>query len=145
MRVSSAVALALVLAACGQAPRSPAAGFDSSQLSGWRAESFDDSEACAATNVRSQYIISRDGKRLLMKMDRKWKTGLGELDSVEATVLAASPRSLTIQYDGETRVDAAGKTVAWELVIVAPGLYRWRETSWESGKVNIVVGVRCSQ
>jgi len=144
MRIPVAL-LALTVAACGKASSSPAANFAGDQLTGWWAESFDDSEACAPTNVRAQYTLSPDGKRLLMKMDRKWKTDLGERDSVEATVISSSPRSLTIQYDGETRTDDAGKPVTWELVIVAPGLYRWRETSWEKGKVNIVVGVRCSQ
>jgi hypothetical protein len=138
------VPLVLMVTACGQDSSDRATGSAVDQLTGWWAESFDDSDACAPGNVRARYTLSPDGKRLLMQMDRKWQTALGERDSVEATVLASSPRSLTIQYDGESRTDASGKPVTWDLVVVAPGLYRWRESSWEKGRVNVVVGVRCA-
>lgn len=50
-----------------------------------------------------------------------------------------------MRYDNETRLNANGKLVEWQLIIVAPGVYlRWRETDWPEGKVNGVVGIRCS-
>jgi hypothetical protein len=59
-------------------------------------------------------------------------------------VVAETERSLTLRYDNETRQDAHGKLVEWQLIIVAPGVYRWRQTDWPEGKVNGVVGIRCS-
>ena len=59
-------------------------------------------------------------------------------------VLAETDRSLTLRYDNETRRTSDGKLVEWQLIFVAPGVFRWRETDWPEGKVNGVVGIRCS-
>ncbi len=87
--------------------------------------------------------ISADGKRLDMRFDRLWETELGKTDRMGAKIISATSRSLVIQYDNETRLKVTGKPEEWELIIVAPGVYRWRETDWKEGKVNIVVGIRC--
>jgi hypothetical protein len=88
--------------------------------------------------------VGVDGKRLEMRFDRKWKTELGETDHFGATIVSATTRTLVIRYDGETRLKRSGKPVEWELAVVAPGVYRWRETEWRPGEVNTVVGIRCS-
>jgi hypothetical protein len=117
--------------------------FDRNQLSGWWAESFNTDLACGPDNVRTTMEVSPDGKRLEMRFDRKWKTELGETDHFGATIVSATSRTLIIRYENEKRVKPTGGLVEWELAIVAPGVYRWRETAWRSGEVNTVVGVRC--
>lgn len=118
--------------------------FDPSQLSGWWAESYSTDPACGFRNVRTKHEFSEDGKRLVMRFDRKRTTDIGELEKAEASVLSSTERSVVIRYDGENRKRKDGRPVEWELAIVAPGIYRWRETSWEIGEVNAVVGVKCS-
>ena len=117
--------------------------FDRAQLSGWWGESFNTDLACDPENLKTTMEISSDGKRLEMRFDRRWKTELGEKDHFGATIISATSRTLTIQYDKETRKKTSGKPVEWELAIVAPGVYRWRETEWKPGEVNTVVGIRC--
>lgn len=119
--------------------------FDMKQLSGWWAESYNTDVTCGAQNLKVKHEFSADGKRLYLRFDRKWQTELGETDHTEATVLSSTERTLVIQYDGESRYRPDGKLQEWELSIVAPGVYRWRETSWPAGDVNTVVGVRCSE
>lgn len=143
---SSLSLLSVIFAAtaCGESA-SQSLPFDRQQLAGWWAESYSSEPVCSKDNLKTTMEISPDGKRLEMRFDRKWKTELGEKDSTGATIVSATNRSLTIQYDGETRKTESGATQTWELIMVAPQLYRWRETGWEPGKVNIVVGVRCSK
>lgn len=119
--------------------------FDRGQLSGWWGESYNTDLACGQQNLKSTMEISPDGKRLNMRLDRRWKTELGETDRMGANIISATSRSIIIQYDGETRLKRTGKPQEWELTIVAPGIYRWRETEWDPGEVNTVVGIRCSQ
>jgi hypothetical protein len=119
--------------------------FDRSQLSGWWGESYNTDFTCGPQNLKTTMEVSPDGKRLKMRFDRKWKTELGETDQFASTIISATNRTLVIQYDGETRLKKSGKPVEWELAIVAPGVYRWRETEWKPGDVNTVVGIRCSQ
>jgi hypothetical protein len=120
--------------------------FDATQLSGSWAENYNDDFACGADKRKSAMVISADGKRLDIQFDRKTDTAIGnELDHVGASILRATKRKLVIRYDGETRKNANGEPVEWELAIVAPGVYRWRDAASAIGKVNIVVGIRCSQ
>jgi hypothetical protein len=118
--------------------------FDPAQLSGWWAESYNTDLACGSKNLHTTMQVDPSSKRLEMKFDRKWKTELGEREHFGATIISATNRTLIIQYDGESRLKRSGKPVEWELAIVAPGVYRWRETEWQAGAVNTVVGVRCS-
>ncbi|MBQ0944801.1 hypothetical protein KAK07_15785 [Ideonella sp. 4Y16] len=122
----------------------PAAGFAQAQLSGWWAESYNTDQACDPQNLRVRHTISPEGRRLVIQFDRKWKTDLGEMDRIEATIMSSTERSLTIRYDGESRTKRNGQPVEWELSMVAPGVYRWRETEWPAGTVNTVVGIRCA-
>lgn len=119
--------------------------FDPQQLSGWWAESYDTDVTCGPRNLRVAMQIDAVAKRLEMRFDRKWKTELGELERAGAKILFATGRTLVIRYDNETRKGSNGEPVEWELAVVAPGVYRWRETDWPPGEVNIVVGVRCSE
>jgi hypothetical protein len=118
--------------------------FAPQQLSGWWAESYNTDATCGPQNLRVKHEFSNDGKRLRLRFDRKWKTELGESEGFEATVLASTERTLVVRYDGESRKKRNGQAVEWELSIVAPGVYRWRETEWPAGKVNTVVGIKCS-
>jgi hypothetical protein len=36
-----------------------------------------------------------------------------------------------------------GALIQWQLAMVAPGAYRWRDLSWSDRDVNVVVGIRC--
>ena len=136
-----AIACLLSQAAVGQ----PALQFDAKQLSGWWAESYNTDVTCGPQNLRVRHEFSADGRRLLLRFDRKWKTELGETEKFEATVVSSTERTLTIRYDAETRKKRNGQPVEWELSIVAPGVYRWRETEWRAGEVNTVVGLRCPE
>ena len=117
--------------------------FDPAQLAGWWAESYNTDTTCGPQNLRTTMQVDPVAKRLEMRFDRMWKTELGERDRFGARILSATARSLVIQYDGETRKKRSGEPVEWELSIVAPGVYRWRETEWRAGEVNTVVGIRC--
>jgi hypothetical protein len=89
--------------------------------------------------------LSKDGKRFNVQLDRAWKLDAGPTtDHYAADILSATDRTLVIRYDSETRLRRSGQPVEWELAIVAPGVYRWRETEWPAGTVNTVVGLRCS-
>jgi hypothetical protein len=125
-------------------PQPPGLEFDVSQLSGWWAESYSTTPACDFSNVRTRQVFAADGKRLDIVFDRQWKSELGTKDHIGATILSSTANTLVIRYDGETRKKHDGRPVEWELSIAAPGVYRWRETEWEPGKVNTVVGIRCA-
>lgn len=118
--------------------------FKRAELAGWWAESYNTDVACGPKNLRVKYEFSDDGKRLLLKFDRRWKTQIGETSQLGSTVLSSTERSLVIRYDTEKRTKKNGQLVEWELTIVAPGVYRWRETEWETGEVNAVVGIKCA-
>jgi hypothetical protein len=122
-----------------------AAVFDPKQLSGWWAESYNTESACGPQNVRSTMEVDLKAQRLQMRFDRKWKTELGETDHFSAKIVSSTARTLVIQYDNETRRRRNGELVEWELAMVAPGVYRWRETEWRPGDVNTVVGIRCTE
>jgi len=139
--------IALVLLASAQGCASTdLVPFDPAQLAGSWAESYNTDSACGAENVKSTLALTADKKRLEIHLDRKIKTDLGgdETDQIGATVISAAQRTIVIRYDGETRKKKSGQPVEWELAIVAPGVYRWRETEWRPGTVNTVVGIRCS-
>jgi hypothetical protein len=121
--------------------------FDPAQLAGTWAESYNTDAACGPESVKSTLALSADGKRLEIHLNKKIKTDVGvdEVDHVGAAILSATQHTVVIRYDGETRKKKSGEPMEWELAIVAPGVYRWRETEWRSGAVNIVVGVRCSR
>ena len=118
--------------------------FDETQLSGSWAESVNANSACGGERRLSRMQLSDDRQKLAIFNDRTWISKLGETNRFAATVLAETERSLTLRYDNETRRTASGKLVEWQLIFVAPGVFRWRETDWPEGKVNGVVGIRCS-
>lgn len=136
---------AMLFSGVTQAASSPASfPFDSKQLAGLWVENYDTEPACAPDKLKMRMQFSRDGKHLDITYDRKWKTELGEKEGSRAIVLSASATTLVIQYEGETRLKRSGRPLEWELAVVAPGVYRWRETDWEPGRTNTVVGIRCS-
>jgi hypothetical protein len=138
------LSFAAALAACSTPAPVAGLSFNAQQLSGWWSDSASTSQACTKENPRIRYQFDPDGKRVTLLFDRKWDTEIGESDKFGAIVLSSTERTLVIQYDNESRKDDAGKLIQWELVIVAPGVYRWRATAWPPGAVNVVVGVRCS-
>ena len=131
----------LLLSAAVAATPTP---FDAAQLSGSWSDSVNTSSVCEEARHFTRMQLSDDHARLAIFNDRIWKSNLGETNRFAATVVAETERSLTLRYDNETRQDAQGKPVEWQLIIVAPGVYRWRQTDWPEGKVNGVVGIRCS-
>lgn len=137
-------AVVLTVTACGGSTSERPAQFDMLQIAGWWAESSDTTDACDRSKARMKYTLSADGSRLLVRFDRARKTGDREVDAFEAEVLKSSRRSLTLRYPSETRPGASGEPGSWDMVFVAPGIYRWRETRWSPGRVNEVIGVRCS-
>lgn len=118
--------------------------FDVTQLSGSWSDGVNANSVCDQARHFTRMQLSDDHARLAIFNDRTWKSKLGETNRFAATVVAETERSLTLRYDNETRLNANGKLVEWQLIIVAPGVYRWRETDWPEGKVNGVVGIRCS-
>ena len=131
----------LLLSAAVSAAPTP---FDAAQLSGSWSDSVNTNSVCEEARHFTRMQLSDDHRRLAIFNDRTWKSKLGETNRFAATVVAETEHSLTLRYDNETRLNAAGKLVEWQLIIVAPGVYRWRETGWPEGKVNGVVGIRCS-
>ncbi len=118
--------------------------FDETQLSGSWAESVNADSVCDGARRFSRMQLSDDRQKLTIFNDRTWVSTLGETNRFAATVLAETEHSLTLRYDNETRLAADGKLVEWQLIFIAPGVFRWREVHWPEGKVNGVVGVRCS-
>lgn len=119
--------------------------FDPKQLSGWWAESYNTDITCGPQNLRTTMKVDLATKRLEMQFDRKWKTELGEKDRSSARIVSSTARTLVIQYENETRRKRNGQLMEWELSVVSPGVYRWRETEWPVGAVNSVVGIRCAE
>jgi hypothetical protein len=120
--------------------------FDVNQLSGVWADSVAIDSACAMKNWHFRYEFSIDRKRLAIKFDREIDSGAaGKISQMDATILSATARTITLRYDGEQRMNSLGKPVEWQLAIVAPGVYRWRATDWRVGEVNAVVGIQCSE
>jgi hypothetical protein len=148
MRLKAAIlsAVAMLLGvSCLAATISSPFPFDPSQLSGWWGESYNTDQTCGSQNLKATMRVDGPSKRLEMRFDRKWKTELGESEGFGATIVSATARTLVVRYDNEKRTTRNGQLQEWELSVVAPGVYRWRETSWPAGEVNTVVGIRCSQ
>ncbi|CDG82187.1 hypothetical protein [Janthinobacterium agaricidamnosum] len=118
--------------------------FDPAQLAGSWIDSVSTSPACEVDRARFRMQLSDDNKQLTMFSDRTWNTALGVTNRFSATVVAATRNTLTIRYHNEARRTKDGKLAEWELAIVAPGVFRWREADWMQGKVNSVVGIRCA-
>ena len=118
--------------------------FDDDQLSGSWSVSVNANATCSGERRLTRMQLSDDHRRLAIFNDRTWTSKLGVTNHFAATVTAEAEHSLTLVYDNETRRNASGKLVEWQIVFVAPGVFRWRETSWAEGKVNGVVGIRCS-
>ena len=131
----------LLLSAAVTAATTP---FDVTQLSGSWSDSFNSNSVCDPSRHLTRMQLSDDHARLAIFNDRMRSSKLGEANHFAATVVAETERSLTIRYDNENRLDDQGKPVEWQLIVVAPGVYRWRQADWPEGKVNGVVGIRCS-
>jgi hypothetical protein len=118
--------------------------FPQSLLTGTWQESSSTDQVCAGTGSTIKYEFSKDGKLLTVKFSKPIETEIGKLSAVRARVVASTSRAITIVYDGEKRLRSDGTPAQWELSVISAGVYRWRETTWDPGDVNIVVGVRCS-
>ena len=131
-------AIALSLSAQAQ-------GFDRALLSGLWVESTDTKPACESDNLHVRYELSADGRVLVFKLDRPFRINPGRtVDQYSATVVRSTPRSLVIRYNSDVGDPPANYPKEWEMAFVAPGVYRWRATEWPKGRVNSVVGIRCS-
>ena len=145
-RTATAVGFPLALLGCATGGPQPAGlGFDVSRLSGWWAESYSTRPACDPSNLRINYRFAADGKRVEIAFDRPWLTATGMAEKLGADIVSSTPRTLTIRYDRDPRRTQDGRTVEWELSVVAPGVYRWRQTDWDPRDVNDVVGIRCAE
>jgi hypothetical protein len=140
----SAVLIAVFTLSCSA--HSEIFPFDPGQLSGDWSESYNNKPACSPHNLHFKMELVPNEKKLNILLDRVWTLGNGETtDRYSATIISATDRTLVIRYDNETRVRKDGSLIEWELSIVAPGIYRWRETGWKDDEVNTVVGIKCSQ
>jgi hypothetical protein len=135
----------LVVSPLAPAALGPAAfPFDPAQLAGVWTENASNEIACAPGKLQFRFGLDPVRQRLEIRLDRLQRLGDREAaDRYSAQILSATPNSLTIRYDNEQRVTMSGKTVEWELSVVAPGVYRWRATDWAGHEVNTVVGIRC--
>jgi hypothetical protein len=99
---------------------------------------------CGPGRNLHRHLFSADGKRVTWDLDSPEKIYDGTtVRSSTYRVVAASSVSLTLALEGEKRLDASGKPLVWELVIVDDGLFRWRATGFPVGSYNIVWGRRC--
>jgi len=55
----------------------------------------------------------------------------------------ASNALLALSLQGEKRLNSSGDPYIWELVMVNPGMYRWRSSDWPVGRYNKIWGKRC--
>ncbi len=135
----------LVASSLARAALDPAAfPFDPAQLAGVWTENASNEVACTPGKAQFRFRLDPLRQRLEIRLDRLQKLGDREAaDRYSAQILSATPNSLIIRYDNEQRVTMSGKTVEWELTVVAPGIYRWRATDWARHEVNPVVGIRC--
>lgn len=119
--------------------------FDKSLLPGLWAESVNTQPACAGDNLHFRFELSEDGKILGFKLDRMWTIASGKsVDKYSAKVLETTASTMVIEYIDLNEVPD-GYPKVWELAFVSPGVYRWRATVWPEGKVNTVVGIRCTE
>ena len=118
--------------------------FQVHQLSGSWAETSGTAPICTNNEIRYRFEFTQDPTKLTIRLNRLHPTEIGELDKINAIITASTASTLTFQYQGETRRREDGKLLEWQLVLVSPGIYRWRETSWPPQGVNVVVGVKCS-
>jgi hypothetical protein len=150
----SVLAIATFVSACTTTP-SPSVAvpapvqpaglkFAVAQLSGSWAESINTGPVCTNNEVRYRFEFAPDGRRVLVRLNRIHPTEIGDKDEIAATIIESTETTLTIAYGSETRRKEDGSLVQWQLAVVAPGTYRWRETSWPQQAVNVVVGVKCS-
>ncbi len=119
--------------------------FDKSLIAGVWSESINTSQACNSENLHTTFELTNEGKNLVFKLDRAWEIATGKsVTEYTAKVLSSTSNSMTIEYENLSGLpDNYPET--WEISFVAPGVYRWRASSWPAGKVNSVVGIRCSQ
>lgn len=148
---SFAAAIVLTLVGCASVPPQPkpqlqpqGLNFVLDQLAGSWAESSSSKSVCTDDEVRYRFEFAPDGKKLTVRLNRIHSTEIGDRDEIAASIIESSEHSLTIAYDGESRLHPDGTPLQWQLVVVAPGVYRWRETTWPAEGVNVVVGVRCT-
>jgi hypothetical protein len=118
--------------------------FAVSQLVGSWAESANHRPVCTSDEVRYRFEFSSDGRRVTVKLNKIHPTEIGDKDEIGATIIESTANTLTIAYDGESRLRDDGKPMQWQLVVVSQGVYRWREASWPVQAVNPIVGVRCA-
>ncbi len=120
--------------------------FDTAQLSGVWAESYSTDPVCSASSAHSRFEFSPDKTHVTIVLDKEVETSLpGRKDRFEAEILSSTRHTLTIRYLNETRKGPSGDPVAWELAVVAPGVYRWRVTIAPQKAVNVVVGIKCRE
>jgi hypothetical protein len=126
-------------------PQPPGLAFNASQLAGPWAESDSPEPVCTSQDLRHWFEFAPDGRRLTIRFSRVHPTELGNVDTLRAAIVSSTERTFTLLYDGEPRMRSDGAPTQWELAMVAPGVYRWRDTSWPSQDVNVVVGIRCDK
>jgi hypothetical protein len=99
--------------------------------------------ACQPDNLRHQFVVSPDRKRITFKLDRLWKINTGkEVREYAASVLSERPNVLIIRYGPELQ-PLSDEMREWELRFIGPGAYRWQATAWPEGQYNEVIGIRC--
>ncbi len=118
--------------------------FDSKLLAGSWSESTDTNPVCAPENLRVRFDVNPEANLLTFLLDRKWRVVTGdEVDRFTANIVQSNNRVMIIQYNWDRSKTPKDYPLVWELVVIAPGLYRWRSPEWPEGQVNNVVGVRC--
>jgi hypothetical protein len=142
-KTGSIVAASLLLFASAQAWSQQ---FDGKLLSGSWSESTDTNPVCTSDNLRVRFEINPEGNTLTFFLDRKWRVVTGEdVDHFTANIVQSNSRAMIIQYNWDRSKTPKDYPLVWELVVIAPGLYRWRSPEWPEGQVNSVVGVRCEE
>ncbi|WEN14449.1 hypothetical protein PY254_14595 [Rhodanobacter sp. AS-Z3] len=91
-----------------------------------------DTDDCAATP--KQIRFSEDRQKMFLSLVPRREDGTRE-PRREATyqVLGELPDGLRMSMDGEQRLDAAGKPIDWDLMVIEPDQICWHRSDWPAG------------
>ena len=99
---------------------------------------------CGSDRNLHRHVFAADGKTITWEFERPTKIFNGkDVKSFTYRVVNASSVVLTLFIENETRKNEKGEYATWELVVVGPGLFRWRGTDFPTGIYNPVWGRRC--
>lgn len=95
---------------------------------------------CEKMAIRITIERGRDGKNVYVsEMLNRESLSPGE-DGISRSVISLSyyGHAILLQYDGETRLDPAGKPVVWRLAMPDRNSFCWHREDWPEGAVTAI-------